>query len=684
MKHTSYYDKLNYILQNIFKLSSSFTPKGDQPKAIDALTDGVLRGLKYQVLLGVTGSGKTFTIAHVIANAGRPTLIIAHNKTLAAQLYGELKEFFPENAVHYFVSYYDYYQPEAYIPETNTYIQKDAAINEHIDRLRHAATSSLFERKDVIIVASVSCIYGIGAPQDYYGLLTIVEEGMRLDRDDLLKKLAEVQYERSNLDIYRGSYRVKGDIVDVFPSHQETTALRIEFFGDYVDSIKEIDPLKGKPIRTIKKAAIYPGTHYVAPRDRLRQALVNIKEELQERVGYFESRGMMLERQRIIERTNYDLELLSTMGYCPGIENYSRYLSGRKPGEPPWTLLDYLPKDFLMIIDESHQMVPQLRGMYEGDKSRKFTLVEHGFRLPSALDNRPLNFSEFEERVNQVVFVSATPSLYEIDKVGGVVIEQIIRPTGLADPAVEVRTANNQVDDLLEEIRKRVRKGDRVLITTLTKRMAEDLTEYYRDLGVRVRYLHSDIDTLERIRIVIDLRLGKFDVLIGINLLREGLDIPEVSLVAVLDADKEGYLRSETSLIQVFGRAARNIRGRVILYADRVTSSMARAISETDRRRRIQEKYNEEQGITPKSIEKGISDILSWIYNADYFTVATGEQNDLLEAPPGKIAGMIESLTKEMKEAAKKLDFERAAQIRDKIKGLRELELKYIGEVKVS
>ncbi len=684
MKHISYYDKLNYILQSIFKLSSSFTPKGDQPKAIDELTDGVLQGLKHQVLLGVTGSGKTFTIAHVIANAGRPTLVIAHNKTLAAQLYGEFKEFFPENAVHYFVSYYDYYQPEAYIPETNTYIQKDAAINEHIDRLRHAATSSLFERKDVIIVASVSCIYGIGAPQDYYGLLTIVEEGMRLDRDELLKKLAEIQYERSSLDIYRSSYRVKGDIVDVFPSHQETTALRIEFFGDYVDSIKEIDPLKGKPIRTIKKAAIYPGTHYVAPRDRRRQAIVDIKEELQERVGYFESRGMMLERQRIVERTNYDLELLSTMGYCPGIENYSRYLSGRKPGEPPWTLLDYFPKDFLMIIDESHQMVPQLRGMYAGDRSRKLTLVEHGFRLPSALDNRPLNFSEFEERVNQVVFVSATPSPYEIDKAGGVVIEQIIRPTGLADPAVEVRTANNQVDDLLEEIRKRVRKGDRVLITTLTKRMAEDLTEYYRDLGVRVRYLHSDIETLERIRIIIDLRLGKFDVLIGINLLREGLDIPEVSLVAVLDADKEGYLRSETSLIQVSGRAARNIRGRVILYADRVTSSMARAISETDRRRHIQEKYNKERGITPKSIEKGISDILSWIYNADYFAVATGEQNDVLEVPPGKIAGMIESLTKEMREAAKKLDFERAAQIRDKIKGLRELELKYLGEVKVS
>ncbi len=683
MKRIQYCDKLNYILQSIFKLSSNFTPKGDQPTAIDRLTDGVFRGLKNQVLLGVTGSGKTFTIAHVLENVERPTLVIAHNKTLAAQLYGELKEFFPENAVHYFVSYYDYYQPEAYIPTTDTYIQKDAAINEHIDRLRHAATSSLFERRDVIIVASVSCIYGIGAPQDYYGLLIVVEEGMRLDRDELLKKLTEVQYERSSLDLYRSSFRVKGDIVDVFPSHQETTALRIEFFGDYVDSIKEIDPLRGKPIRKVNKAAIYPGTHYVAPRDRLHQAIVGIKEELQERIGYFESSKMMIERQRIVERTNYDLELLSTMGYCPGIENYSRHLSGRKPGEPPWTLLDYFPKDFLLIIDESHQMVPQLRGMYEGDRSRKITLVEHGFRLPSALDNRPLNFSEFEERVNQVIFVSATPNPYEIGKADGVVIEQIIRPTGLADPAVEVKTANNQVDDLLEEIKKRVRKGDRVLITTLTKRMAEDLTEYYRDLGVRVRYLHSDIDTLERIRIIRDLRLGKFDVLVGINLLREGLDIPEVSLVAVLDADKEGYLRSETSLIQVFGRAARNLRGKVILYADRVTSSMARAISETDRRRHIQEKYNEERGITPKSIEKGITDILYSIYEADYFTVATGEQSDVSEVPPEKITGMIENLTKEMREVAKKLDFERAAQIRDKIKGLRELELKYLREVKL-
>jgi len=671
-------------VHSVFKFNSDFSPTGDQPKAIKKLTEGVLRDLKHQVLLGVTGSGKTFTIAHVIANIGRPTLVISHNKTLAAQLYGELKELFPDNSVHYFVSYYDYYQPEAYIPETDTYIEKDAQINEHIDRLRHAATSSLFERRDVIIVASVSCIYGIGAPQDYYGLLTMVEEGMRLDRDELLKKLAEVQYERSNVDLYRSSFRVKGNIVEVFPSHQEKIALRIEFVGDSIDSIKEIDPIKGKSIRTIHKTAIFPGTHYVAPRGRLLQAIEDIKEELKERIEYFESHGMMLERKRIEEKTNYDLELLSTMGFCPGIENYSRHLSGRKPGEPPWTLLDYFPKDCLMILDESHQMVPQLRGMYEGDRSRKLTLIEHGFRLPSALDNRPLNFSEFEERVNQVIFVSATPGPYELEKVGGKAVEQIIRPTGLADPEVETRSADNQVDDLLEEIRKRVSTGDRVLVTTLTKRMAEDLTEYYRDLGVRVRYLHSDIDTLERIGIVRDLRLGKFDVLIGINLLREGLDIPEVSLVAILDADKEGYLRSDTSLIQIFGRAARNIRGKVLLYADRVTSSMADAISETTRRRNIQEAYNKKRGITPKSIEKGVSDILSTMYEADYFTVPTVEEGDVdaFEVSPEKISGLVQNLTKEMKEAAKKLEFERAAQVRDKIKRLRELELRYLEGIK--
>ncbi|MER3446802.1 MAG: excinuclease ABC subunit B [Candidatus Dadabacteria bacterium] len=665
----------------MFKLKTDFTPKGDQPQAIYELTEGVLRGLRSQVLLGVTGSGKTFTIAHVIANARRPTLIIAHNKTLAAQLYGELKGLFPKNSVHYFVSYYDYYQPEAYIPETDTYIEKDASINEQIDRLRHEATSSLFERKDVIIVASVSCIYGIGSPEDYYGMLTIVEEGMNLNRDDMLRKLAQAQYTRSNFDLYRGAFRVKGDVVEVFPSHVESIALRIEFFGDVVESIKEIDPLRGKTIRAVEKTIIYPSTHYVAPRQKLIRAIKAIKEELKERIKYFESRKMIIERRRIEERTNYDIELLSTMGFCPGIENYSRHLSGRNAGEPPWTLLDYFPRDSLFIIDESHQTIPQLHGMYHGDRSRKLTLIEHGFRLPSALDNRPLSFSEFEKRINQVIFVSATPGPYELKNSGGAVVEQIIRPTGLTDPEVEVRSAENQVDDLLEEIRKRIDIGDRVLITTLTKQMAEDLTEYYRDLGIGVRYLHSDIDTLERIKIIRELRLRKFDVLIGVNLLREGLDIPEVSLVAVLDADKEGFLRSEVSLIQVFGRASRNIRGKVILYADNITSSMARAIGETNRRRRIQDEYNKSHGITPETIKKGISEVLSSIYETDYFTVSTDEVRDL-EVSPERIPGLIEGLTKEMKEAAKNLEFERAAEIRNRIKRLRELEVKYVGEIK--
>jgi excinuclease ABC subunit B len=665
----------------VFRLKTRFSPTGDQPKAIDKLTKGVLKGLKHQVLLGVTGSGKTFTIANVIARVGRPTLIIAHNKTLAAQLYEELKELFPENAVHYFVSYYDYYQPEAYIPETDTYIEKDAAINDYIDRLRHAATSSLFERRDVIIVSSVSCIYGIGSPEDYYGMLTVVEEGMRLNRDKLLRRLAEVQYVRSDYDLYRGCFRVKGDLVEVFPSHEESVAFRIEFFDDWVESIKEVDPISGKSIRKVSKVTIYPGTHYVAPREKLLRAIKSIEKELKERIKYFESRGMITERKRIEERTKHDLELLSTMGFCPGIENYSRHLSGRKPGEPPWTLIDYFPRDSLFIIDESHQTIPQLRGMYEGDRSRKLTLVEHGFRLPSALDNRPLNFSEFEKKITQVIYVSATPGPYELEKSRGAVVEQIIRPTGLTDPEVEVRPAENQVDDLLQEIRKRIAMGDRVLVTTLTKRMAEDLTEYYRDLGIRVKYLHSDIDTLERVRIVRDLRLGKFDVLIGINLLREGLDIPEVSLVAVLDADKEGFLRSETSLIQIFGRAARNVRGKVILYADRITSSMSRAIEETNRRRRIQEEYNRKNGITPRSIEKGISDTLLSVQNSDYLTVEVGE-DELIGVSVERIPELINNLTREMKEAAKKLEFERAAQLRDRIKVLREYELKYAGEFK--
>jgi len=666
-------------MENGFRIKSDFSPTGDQPGAIAELTEGVLRGDRHQVLLGVTGSGKTFTIANVIANVGRPTLIMAHNKTLAAQLYGELKDLFPDNPVRYFVSYYDYYQPEAYIPSTDTYIEKDAQINEHIDRLRHASTTALFERRDVIIVASVSCIYGIGAPEHYYGLLTMVEEGMELERDKLLEKLTEVQYERTGLDLWRSSFRVKGDTVDVFPSHHDNTALRIEFFGDRVDSIKEIDPLSGKTIRPVKKAAIYPGSHYVAPRDSYERAIEGIKIELAERLAYFGDRGMALEKQRLEEKTKFDLELLANMGFCPGIENYSRHISGRLPGQPPWTLLDYFPKDFLLIIDESHQMIPQLRGMYEGDRSRKLSLVEHGFRLPSAVDNRPLNFAEFEKRVNQVIYVSATPGSYEIEKAGGVIVEQIIRPTGLADPEVEIRTADRQVDDLLEEIQKRVSAGERILVTTLTKRMAEDLTEYYRELGIKVRYLHSDIDTLERIAIIRDLRLGKFDVLVGINLLREGLDIPEVSLVAVLDADKEGYLRSETSLIQIFGRAARNVNGKVVLYADRTTASMASAISETDRRRRIQEKYNEENGITPASIKKSVTDILSTIYEADYYTVPLEKTPEPIDIPPERISKTISALEREMKEAARSMEYETAAQKRDQIKRLRELEIKYLG-----
>jgi excinuclease ABC subunit B len=669
-------------VSNLFKITTDFSPKGDQPSAIDRLTKGVLKGFKHQALLGVTGSGKTFTIAKVIANLDKPTLIIAHNKTLAAQLYGELKELFPENAVHYFVSYYDYYQPEAYMPETDTYIQKDASINEHIDRLRHASTSSLFDRRDVIIVASVSCIYGIGSPEDYYGMLTIIEEGMDLERDEFISKLTDAHYERSKNEFYRGSITVKGDSVELFPSHEESIALRVEFFGNHVESIKEIEPLRKRTIRNIKKAIIYPNTHYIAPTEKLIRAIKTIKEELIERISYFESRGMTLEKKRIEEKTNYDLELLSTIGFCPGIENYSRHLSGRRPGEPPWTLLDYFPKDSLFIIDESHQTVPQLRGMYEGDRSRKLTLVEHGFRLPSAIDNRPLNFSEFEEEINQVIFVSATPGPYELSRCDTEVIEQIIRPTGLADPEIEIRPAENQVDDLLEEIRKRVEMSDRILVTTLTKRMAEDLAEYYRRLGVKVRYIHSDIETLERIRIIRDLRLGVFDVLIGINLLREGLDIPELSLVAVLDADKEGYLRSETSLIQIFGRAARNIRGKVLLYADRITTSMSRAVYETSRRREIQLAFNKSNHITPRSIEKRISNILASIYEADYFTVPKDDDGEILDVAPEKIPGLIKKLTEEMKLAANKLEFENAAQSRDRIKRLRDLEIKYLGEIK--
>lgn len=665
-------------MSNLFKLISEFKPTGDQPKAIKKLVEGINTGVTDQVLLGVTGSGKTFTIANVISFVNRPTLILAHNKTLAAQLYSELKDFFPNNDVHYFVSYYDYYQPEAYIPSTDTYIEKDASINEYIDRLRHAATSALFEKRDVVIVSSVSAIYGIGSPADYYGMLTIIEKGKNLKRNSLLSRLREVQYSRRNSELERGTFRVRGDVVDIFPSNQESSAIRIEFFGDEVEGIKQIDPLTGKSSMDLFKTTIFPGSHYVAPKEKLKKAIETINEELEERLKYFNLKGMELESRRLQERTRYDLELLVTMGFCPGIENYSRHLSDRKPGEAPYTLLDYFPDDFLCIIDESHQMLPQIRGMYLGDKSRKQTLVDNGFRLPSALDNRPLSFEEFVERVGQVIYVSATPAEYEIEESSGSVIEQIIRPTGLADPVIEIKPAENQVDDLLDEIRGVVDKSERALITTLTKRMAEDLASYYREIGIRVRYLHSDIDTLERIRIVRDFRLGDFDVMVGINLLREGLDIPEVSLVAILDADKEGFLRSETSLIQTFGRAARNVNGKVILYGDQVTNSMKLAISESNRRRKLQLAYNKKNSITPLSIKKSIVDILSSIYEADYITVSMEDETEFVNIPPDKIPAVIQKLNRDMKVAAKKLEFEKAALNKKKIQRLREIEASYL------
>ncbi len=608
---------------NPFKLVSDFEPKGDQPQAIEKLSKAVLKGVSHQVLLGVTGSGKTFTMANVIEKVQRPALVISHNKTLAAQLYGEFKELFPENAVEFFVSYYDYYQPEAYIPSTDTYIEKDTQINEDIDKMRHSATRSLLERNDVIIVASVSCIYGLGSPEAYHGMLLYLEKGMAISREEILSKLVEIQYERNDIDFHRGTFRVRGDVIEVFPAHEEYRAIRIDLFGDEVEAIAEVDPIRGKLIQPLDKVPIYPGSHYVTPPDRLQMAIQNIREELRERTEWFRSRNRLLEAQRLEQRTNFDLEMLRELGYCQGIENYSRHLTGRKSGEPPPTLLDYYPKDFLLFIDESHVTIPQLIGMYRGDRSRKETLVEYGFRLPSALDNRPLMFEEFEERVHQAVYVSATPSAYEMKKSSGRIVEQIIRPTGLSDPSLEVKPAKNQVDDLLEEIQKRVKKKERVLVTTLTKRMAEDLTEYYADLGIRVKYLHSDIHTLDRVEILRELRLGKFDVLIGINLLREGLDLPEVSLVAILDADKEGFLRSEKSLIQTFGRAARNVNGQVILYADKMTGAMDQAILETNRRRKIQEEYNKVHRITPQTVKKAVRNILASIYEADYFTVPT-------------------------------------------------------------
>src|SRR5580693_4061541 len=575
-----------------FRLKTSFEPKGDQPRAIGELMEGLARGDKHQVLLGITGSGKTFTVANVIQQSGRPALILAPNKTLAAQLYGEMRELFPENAVEYFVSYYDYYQPEAYIPSTDTFIDKDAIINDQIDRMRHSATVALLSRRDVIIVASVSCIYGIGSAESYHGLVIQLAVGEEFRRDALLRQLVDIQYERNDVDFHRGTFRVRGDVVEVFPTYEHETAIRIEFFGDVIESIKEVDPLRGRVKSTLERYAIYPGSHYVTPQEQMRRAIASVRDELRERLDFYDKEGRFLEKQRLEQRTQYDLEMMEQMGFCTGIENYSRHLSNRKAGEPPPTLIDYFPEDFLMILDESHQTVPQIGAMYRGDRARKETLVEYGFRLPSALDNRPLKFEEWESHVKQAIYVSATPAEYEIGKAGGVLVEQVIRPTGLTDPAVEVRPVGGQVDDLLAEIRDRAKKNERVLCTTLTKRMAEDLTDYYRELGVRIRYLHSDVETLDRIDILRDLRLGEFDVLVGINLLREGLDLPEVSLVAIFDADKEGFLRSPRSLIQTIGRAARNSNGRVIMYADHVTPAMKRATEETNRRRDRQVAYN--------------------------------------------------------------------------------------------
>jgi excinuclease ABC subunit B len=659
-----------------FKLVSDFEPKGDQPQAIETLSEAVLKAVSHQVLLGVTGSGKTFTMANVIEKVQKPTLVISHNKTLAAQLYGEFKELFPENAVEFFVSYYDYYQPEAYIPSTDTYIEKDTQINEKIDKMRHSATRSLLERNDVIIVVSVSCIYGLGSPEAYHGMLLYLGKGMGISREEILSKLVEIQYERNDIDFHRGTFRVRGDVIEVFPAHEEYRAIRIQLFGDEVDAISEIDPIRGKVIQPLDKVPIYPGSHYVTFPDRLQAAIQNIREELKERVEWFKSRNRLLEAQRLEQRTNFDLEMLQELGYCQGIENYSRHLTERKPGEPPPILLDYYPKDYLLFIDESHVTIPQLIGMYRGDRSRKETLVEYGFRLPSALDNRPLMFEEFNERVHQIIYVSATPSEYEMNKSRGRIVEQIIRPTGLSDPSLEVKPAKNQVDDLLGEIQKRVNRKERVLVTTLTKRMAEDLTEYYADLGIRVKYLHSDIDTLDRVEIIRDLRLGKFDVLIGINLLREGLDLPEVSLVAILDADKEGFLRSEKSLIQTFGRTARNVNGHVILYADKMTGAMDQAILETDRRRKIQEEYNKVHQITPQTVKKSVRNILASIYEADYFTIPSVSDMKEEYVPMKEIPSIIQKLKKEMKEAASRLEFERAGEIRDKIHRLEEMELK--------
>ena len=656
-----------------FSMITDFVPAGDQPQAISNLVKGLEEGKEHQVLLGVTGSGKTFTIANVIERVQRPALIIAHNKTLAAQLYEEFKGLFPQNAVEYFVSYYDYSQPEAYLPTPDTYIEKDSAINEEIDKLRHAATHSLLTRRDVIIVASVSCIYGLGSPEAYLGMLVQLEVGKDFPREELLHRLVEIQYERNDIDFHRGTFRVRGDVVEIFPPYEDEQALRVEFFGDTIEAMTLIDPLRGKKLGAVNKTAIYPGRHYVTTQDNLKRATADIRAELALTLAEYREQNKLLEAQRLEQRTNFDLEMMEEMGYCQGIENYSRHLTGRKPGEPPPTLMEYLPQDALIIIDESHATLPQLGGMYRGDRSRKETLVKYGFRLPSALDNRPLRFDEYEALANQRLYISATPAVYELQKTNGKRVEQIIRPTGLMDPEIEVKPAKHQVDDLLEEIRLRIKKKERVLVTTLTKRMAENLTDYYAGLNIKVRYLHSDIHTLERVEIIRDLRRGEFDVLIGVNLLREGLDIPEVSLVAILDADKEGFLRSERSLIQTSGRAARNISGKVIMYADKITKAIQACLDETKRRRIIQRKYNEENDITPESIKKSISNVLSSIYEADYMTVPIAPKSKIIPDKEEDLPELIAKLTKEMKQAAKNMEFEKAAELRDELKELNKI-----------
>jgi len=654
----------------LFKLKSPFEPKGDQPKAISQLVSGLNKGYRHQTLLGVTGSGKTFTMAHVIAALEKPTLVIAPNKTLAAQLYGEFQEFFPENAVEYFVSYYDYYQPEAYVPQTDTYIEKDSSLNEEIDKLRHSATSSLLERKDVIIVASVSCIYGLGSPEDYYNLMLSLRKGAQMDRDEILERLIDIQYKRNDLDFHRGTFRVRGDVIEIFPASYSEKALRIELFGDEIEHIFEVDVLTGEILAEDRYVAVFPASHYVTEEEKFKIALRRIEEELQERLKELRSEGKLLEAQRLEQRTRFDLEMMQEIGFCQGIENYSRHLTGRKKGEPPYTLIDYFPDDFLLFIDESHITIPQLHGMYEGDRSRKKILVDYGFRLPSALDNRPLKFQEFEQRIGQVIYVSATPGPYELEK-SDQVVEQIIRPTGLVDPEVEVRPVKGQIDDLMHEIRLRTKNNQRVLVTTLTKRMAEELTDYLGEAGIKVRYMHSDIGALERMEIIRDLRLGKFDVLVGINLLREGLDLPEVSLVAILDADKEGFLRSTRSLIQTIGRASRNVEGKVIMYADEITSSIQETIEETNRRRQIQIAFNKEHNITPETVQKSIRRLPEITQVAETAAKAKGKK-EAGALSRKELKKVVSQLEKEMKEAAKRLEFEKAAQLRDLIFDLKQ------------